>query len=216
MTAKIYMENFTVDTGAYLAKIKLIDEKGKVKTLADYKGKIIYINLWFPSCGPCKVNFEMTPQLIERLQVFHLDTAIQFINIGTVESKKEWKKAVEKIKPFGINLYSSDTATIYHKWGVEGYPHTILLDKSGKIMAKNFVDAMEPMTVDYLLYAATKGIKPAEAIWVKYRQNQFVKKYRTLDFTPDTEGKDYREWYLKVVNKFHEHYLLNEKNKKQK
>jgi thiol-disulfide isomerase/thioredoxin len=206
--AKAYGERFTIDTGKLLASRKFIDEKGNIKRLEDYKGKVLYIDIWATWCGPCRLNFERSPQLLQRLESIHLDTLIQFINICTEESTKDWKKALKEIRPPGVNLYSLDTS-IYRAWQISSFPTTILLDETGKIMAKHFTDARDAITTDFLLYAALKGIKPSEAIWIQFRQEKYREKHHT--FTEDPEGKDYSAWNKSLIGLFFEHHRLNEK-----
>jgi thiol-disulfide isomerase/thioredoxin len=206
--AKAYGERFSTDTGKYLPAMKFVDEKGNIKTLEDYRGKLLYIDIWTTWCGPCRINFDRSPQLLQRLRSIHLDTAIQFINICTEDSKRDWRKAIKAMKPPGVNLYRLDT-TIYGAWQIFSFPTTILLDASGKVMAKEFTDARSSITTDFLLYMALKGIKPAEAIWVQFRQNKYFEKHHT--YTPDTEGKDYSTWFNSLAGLFYEHYQLNQK-----
>jgi thiol-disulfide isomerase/thioredoxin len=206
--AKTYVERFSIDTGKNLASMKFVDEKGNLKTLEDYKGKILYIDIWTTWCGPCRLNFSRSHQLLQRLKSIYLDTSIQFINICTEESKKDWKKALKEIKPPGINLYSVDT-TIYGAWKISSFPTTILIDRTGKIIAKKFTDARDAVTTDFLLYSAIKGIKPSDAIWIQYRQNKYMEKHRA--YSSDAEGEDYSAWFKSLVGLFVEHYHLNQK-----
>lgn len=185
------MPRYITDTGIHLPPTKFIDEKGKTRTLADFKGKILYVDVWATDCAPCIARMPHAEQLAKRLKATSLDTSIQMINICSGESKEEWKKMLAKHHPVGINLYSIDTS-FDRKWKITAVPHYILLDKEGKVMSKKF-SAPDEGGLDYMLYAATKKIKPAQAVWMDFRQYQSFRKNQR--FTDDEEGRDYAEWY---------------------
>jgi len=192
-----YVKGFSTDTGRYLPGINLVDESGNKKTLADFKGKVLYIDVWTTWCGNCIIRFPYAKQLYARLKAIHLDTAIQFINICSEDSKREWKKMLTKHQPVGINLYAKDTS-FYKTWKVEAFPCYLFIDREGKIMAING-PSVDDGSVDYALYAATKGIKPATAVRISFRQQQYYQRHQR--FTDDPEGTDYKNWYDATVDK---------------
>ena len=57
---------------------------------------------------------------------------------------------MKKYNPEGINLYSGDTS-IYTVWNISSIPRYILLDTSGKILAKKMASP-DDASVDYVLY----------------------------------------------------------------
>jgi thiol-disulfide isomerase/thioredoxin len=91
------LPRFYVDTGTYLPTAKFVDEAGNEKTLADFKGKLLYIDTWATWCGPCIAKFPYQEKLLERLKVLHLDTLIQFIGICYDDNQRLWKKALKNI-----------------------------------------------------------------------------------------------------------------------
>ncbi|MBK8143145.1 MAG: TlpA family protein disulfide reductase [Chitinophagaceae bacterium] len=97
-----YLPRFYADTGTYLPAAKFINEEGHEKTLADFRGKILYVDIWATWCGNCLVKFPYQEQLLKRLKAIHLDTSIQFINISIEDTKSGWKKALKKFNPVGI------------------------------------------------------------------------------------------------------------------
>ena len=115
---------------------------------------------------------------------------------------------MKKYNPEGINLYSGDTS-IYTIWNISAIPRYILLDTSGKILAKKMASP-DDASVDYVLYAASKGVHPVEALWKKFEQNKLMEKYRTPDAFTD---KDYREWYIKLSPSLYAYHLWKIENK---
>ena len=86
----IYLKRYYVDTGSILPAAKFYDVTGKEKRLSDFKGKILYLDIWATWCPNCIGKFPYQKQLLKRLQVLNLDTSILFININVDDSKRIW------------------------------------------------------------------------------------------------------------------------------
>ena len=190
-----FMPGYSKDTGLYLPAIDLVDENGNKKTLSDFKGKVLYIDVWTTWCGNCIAGFPFSKKLYARLKSIHLDTSVQFINICSEDSKRQWKKLLKKHQPEGINLYAKDTS-FYKTWGIELFPRYLIIDGEGKIMAFD-APGVDDGSVDYILYAAAKGVKPAVSVWIEPRQSEYFLKYQR--FTNDPEGIDYEKWFNATV-----------------
>lgn len=189
-----FLPQFYVDTGTSLPVAKLVDEEGHERTLADFKGRILYLDIWATWCGNCIGIFPYQEQLLKRLKVLHLDTAIQFLNISIEDKKSDWKKALKKYKPIGINLYSTDTS-LYEHWNMAALPTYLLLDTSGKVLGKD-ISSPDDATIDYILYAATRGIHPVQAVWTEFRQEKLFSEQRTPAAFTD---EDYAKWHASIM-----------------
>lgn len=105
-----------------------LDSDGKEKTLADFAGKPILLNLWATWCAPCIVEMPMLDALAkDEAERLHVLTISQDLN--GEEAVKEFfaKNNFSTIKPYldSDNLY----ATAFE---VSVMPTTILIDKNGK------------------------------------------------------------------------------------
>ncbi len=191
---KAYFPALSIDTGVLLPEPNLIDKEGKKRSLSEFRGKLLYIDVWTTWCGNCIVNFPRAKKLYERLQYLHLDSAIQFINICTEDSKADWEEMLIRHSPTGVNFYATDTI-LYQTWKIDAFPRYLIVDRQGKIMSLDGVH-LDDGLIDYVLYAATKGIKPAEAVWIDYRQNKHFRIHRK--YTDDAEGIDYSNWFRSI------------------
>ena len=97
LLADKYLPKFYKDTGTYLQSGIFIDDKGKEKTLNDFKGKILYVDMWSTSCAACITKFPHQEQLFKRVKALQLDSSIIFININTEDTKSKWKKRLAEI-----------------------------------------------------------------------------------------------------------------------
>jgi len=114
----------------------LKNEKGETVSLADFKGKAVYIDFWGTSCGPCIYEIqEQTPQLHKNYK----DKDLVFLNICVDSDEAEWKKGLKKYKPGGVNLIAEgwENNPICQAYNITGIPHYILIDKDGKIANNN-------------------------------------------------------------------------------
>lgn len=115
--------------------------KGGNSTLADYKGKYVYIDVWATWCGPCKAEI---PSLKEKEAKYH-DSNIEFVSISI--DKKEaydaWRTMV-KDKELGGSQLIADNAwrsNFVQDYKINGIPRFILVDPEGKIVS---ADAPRP------------------------------------------------------------------------
>ncbi len=120
------------------------DNAGGKKSLSDFKGKYVFIDLWATWCGPCKYE---VPFLIELEKQYH-GKNIEFVSISIdrQKDKDKWKKMIEKEGMTGTHLLAdkeidSDFVKAYY---VEAIPQFILLDPQGKIVSNNTPRPSEP------------------------------------------------------------------------
>lgn len=190
-----YMPGFIKDTGKVLPSIVLTDINDNKKSINAFKDKILYIDIWKTWCSPCIGSFPYSNQLIKRLKEIKLDSSISVITICAGDNINDWKSLLQKHKPESENYYSSLSDIILN---IDEFPTYLLVDGSGKIMASDATSPLETGLTDYILFAATKGIKPAESIWTFIKQTHYYQKNK--QFTNDQIGLEFSKWYKSVLN----------------
>lgn len=103
-------------------------------TLADLKGKFVYIDVWATWCGPCKGEIPSLLKLEKALE----GKDILFVGVSVDKNRdiKEWKSMVEEKELRGIQLHwgeNQDWIKLFMPTGIR-IPRFILLDKEGKIV----------------------------------------------------------------------------------
>lgn len=114
-------------------------EDGAPKTIADFAGKVLLVNLWATWCAPCR---EEMPAL-DALQANHGsdDFSVVAINLDTRDPKAP-RKFLESIGVTRLDLYLDPSLsafeTLKRKGRAFGLPVTLLLDRQGcEIAAMN-------------------------------------------------------------------------------
>jgi len=111
----------------------LTNQAGQKVSLADLRGKVVYLDFWGTWCAPCMTEMnEHSHALKQRFE--GRDVAFVYISVGDAEAK--WQKALVD-KQLGsknsVHLRSpnNDVPTAYQ---VNGYPTYWLIDRAGLIV----------------------------------------------------------------------------------
>jgi thiol-disulfide isomerase/thioredoxin len=112
------------------------DVDGNPVSLSDFKGKVVYIDVWATWCGPCRRELPHLAALKER---FKDNENIAIIAISTDADAQRWRDFVAAENLGGIQLHGrtndeSDIARLYH---VSTLPRFFLIDKEGNVVSNN-------------------------------------------------------------------------------
>ncbi len=120
VTYNIYLPNFSIKT-----------LKGKIFKLSDNKGKFVLIDFWGTWCGPCVGE---VPHIIELAKsIPDKQPVIIGLSVGDTKDKLTQFIAEKKIN-YQVAMCSEQ---IQQQFGINSFPSTFLVDKEGKIVAKN-------------------------------------------------------------------------------
>jgi len=125
---------FSGDT-AFIGKsaynFSLPDKDGKMVSMKDFKGKVVFIDVWATWCGPCRAQF---PFLKEVEEEYKDNKDIVFVGISTdaITNKEKWLKTIEKEKLEGIQLIDDVGKSFARKYQIVAIPRFLLIDKQGK------------------------------------------------------------------------------------
>ena len=103
---------------------------GAIDSVSLYKfaGKIVLLDFWFKSCGPC---MEAMPHYNALQNKF--DTArFQLLSINIEDGEADMKFFYNKYRPAYKMLYKG--GEVFKRLGLPGCPSLVLLDKKGKVV----------------------------------------------------------------------------------
>jgi peroxiredoxin len=128
--------------GTSAPAFSLENEQGEKISLANFKGKVVYMDFWFGGCAPCHSLFtELKP-----VKEYFKDSDVVFLTIS-VDDRNVWKDALKKFNIPAYHAYTEDKErahAIIKDYKVQEYPTTFLIDKNGNIfLAKPSTNANE-------------------------------------------------------------------------
>ncbi len=111
----------------------LKDLDDKPISLADYKGKVLIVDLWGTWCGPCQQEI---PQFV-RLHKKYNEKGLEIvgINFENAEGEEAEKLVRDFAKEFGIPYTCAlgDREWLETVPGARGFPTTLFIDREGKV-----------------------------------------------------------------------------------
>ena len=132
--------------GKLSPSFKAEDINGKVYTLADFRGKYVYIDIWATWCGPCKQEIPYMKALEKEFE----DAEIVFLGLSIDRDKSAWQEMVRSGELSGVQLYLGPQSKFQEAYRIEGIPRFILLDKEGKILSNDMSRPSDDITIESL------------------------------------------------------------------
>ncbi len=120
-----------IQTGKPAPFFSTQDSLGVTYTLANYKGKVVYLDLWASWCTPCRVETPHFKKIVER---YKNDDRISFISIAVGDHKDKWKKALREDRPTWLQLFDVHRK-IQNAYVASSIPKFVLISKDGKIVS---------------------------------------------------------------------------------
>lgn len=128
------LQKFIEEEGINSPDIVLPDIKGNEIALSSLRGKVVLLHFWAAEDEGSRL---LNPLLVDAYQKYKAKgLEIYQVNIGS--NRSEWIDAVDKDKLKWINvgdLEGSNKARL--SYNIQSIPYNYLLDKEGKILAKN-------------------------------------------------------------------------------
>jgi peroxiredoxin len=121
--------------GQVAPEIKLPTPDGGTASLSSLRGKYVLIDFWASWCGPCRRE---NPNVV-RMYNKYKDKGFEIFGVSLDQNREKWLKAIADDKltwPHVSDLKGWESAAA-GTYNITAIPQTILLDREGRIIAKN-------------------------------------------------------------------------------
>jgi peroxiredoxin len=113
------------------------DTLGNPVSLSSFKGKYVLVDFWASWCGPCR---QENPNVVTAFNKYKdKDFTVLGVSLDQPGKQENWLKAIHDdnltwTHVSDLKFWNNDAAKLY---GVRAIPFNVLVDKEGKIVAKN-------------------------------------------------------------------------------
>jgi peroxiredoxin len=116
-------------------EIALPNPEGQVVKLSSLRGQYVLVDFWAKWCGPCRKE---NPNVVKAFKRFK-DKGFTVYGVSLDRNKEDWVQAIAQdgltwTHVSDLKYFQSEAARTYD---INGIPYSLLLDKEGKIIAKN-------------------------------------------------------------------------------
>lgn len=127
-------KNAMYSEGMEAPEIAMADVSGKTRKLSDLRGKVVLIDFWASWCGPCRRE---NPSVVRTYNAYK-NKGFEVFSVSLDSDANKWAAAIQQdglVWDFHVSDLKGWQNAAAQQYGVSSIPHTILLDKSGKITA---------------------------------------------------------------------------------
>jgi thiol-disulfide isomerase/thioredoxin len=145
---RIFMDrldrNMRFTGGKPAVDFPVTDMEGTVGMLSDYKGSVMYVDVWATWCGPCIAQAPYFRELSEKYP------AIRFVALSTDDKRETWENYMEG-KDHGRILELWAEPDMRKKWNISGIPRFLLIDADFNIISTDAPRPTDRETIERLL-----------------------------------------------------------------
>lgn len=129
--------------GADAPNFTFIDRTNQIRSLSEFAGKCVIIDVWASWCGPCREAF---PHLKTLFQQYH-SVGLELIAISLDRDINKWERAIKEdhLDSWQHSIIGASQimeSDFYKNYHFQGVPRLFLIGKNGKI-AGNWMGSSE-------------------------------------------------------------------------
>lgn len=133
------MQNEIDKVGAFIAgglapDFSQPDTSGNEVRLSDFRGKIVLVDFWASWCGPCRRE---NPNVVAMYNKYK-DKGFDILGVSLDNNRDRWIDAITKdgLMWNHVSDLKGWSNSVAQAFGVNSIPHTMLVDRNGKIIAR--------------------------------------------------------------------------------
>jgi thiol-disulfide isomerase/thioredoxin len=110
------------------------DAAGQRRSLADFRGRYVLLNVWATWCAPCREEMPALARLQAKLGGPQFEVLALSIDSGGAQAVKQF---FAEVGVQGLAIYVDRSLQVYSALRVLGVPTTVLLDREGREIARH-------------------------------------------------------------------------------
>jgi len=117
-------------SGYAAADFTLPDLSGKSHRLSDFRGKVVFLNLWATWCPPCRMEMPSMEALYQKFR------ERDFVMLAVAEDEGGAAAVGPFVRELGLTfpVLLDPDATLAPRYGATGYPETFIIDRNGQVV----------------------------------------------------------------------------------
>lgn len=133
--------------GDFAPEIRFLEHREDLKSLKDvfarFRGKAVFVDFWFSTCGPCREQFRYAKPLEEFLKQNGIE--LLYISIDNDRMEENWKNSIKYFDLYGWHLRVSHElhTDMDGNYGIRSYPTYMLIDKEGNVVLERTKEPSE-------------------------------------------------------------------------
>ena len=150
-------KNFVMhDAPKPVAAIKFDDAQGQSRNLADFKGKVVLLNIWATWCGPCRNEMPALDRLQAGLGGSDFEVVALSIDRGGMDAVR---KFFADIGIGTLAMYLDSSGQALRTLSALGLPTTLLIDREGREIGRLIGPAEwdSPEMIEFVRCVVAKG-----------------------------------------------------------
>ena len=121
-----------IGAGQKAAAFKLTDLSGDSVSMADLRGKVVFLNIWATWCAPCREEMPSMEKLYENFR-----SNKNFVMLAVSQDTGSREEVMSYVQKHGyhFDVLLDPQNAVAEAYKVSGVPETFIIDRQGRVVA---------------------------------------------------------------------------------
>jgi thiol-disulfide isomerase/thioredoxin len=130
--------NFVATDSGPVPEVSFLDAEGNERSLSDFQGRVVVLNLWATWCAPCRKEMPSLDRLEAALGGEDFAVVALAVDRGKLGKIEDF---YQEIGIENLAIYHDQSAKAGRSLRAPGLPTTLIIDRSGKEVGRVLGDA---------------------------------------------------------------------------